>query len=536
MNETLNMLVEELRGAWRFRWVALAVLGAVCILGWLLVLTLPSVYEARARVYVDTQSALRPLLQGLTVTPNVESALAMVRQALLSQPHLRRVAHENGLDAGVTNQGERERLVASLQQRIVITANGGPNATDGLYTITFQDTSRAKGVAVVKSLLNAFVEDTLGDKRSGQLSAQRFLREQIADYEQRLSAAEQRLADFKKKNVGMMPDQRGDYFARLQTEVAGLEQARKDLALAQARKDELTRQLNGEDPFVFGFDSELNSNIAPTSKTGGDLNARIQELEKREQDLLLRFTDKHPDVIAVRKTLEDLRAQQAAEIERLRKGHPTGSLSGSTKANPVFQSMKLELNKADVAIAELQRDVAQRSVNVENLRKMINTVPQVEADLARLNRDYDVTRAQYQALVQRLETAKISQDADETGTVKFQVIDPPSVPLRPAAPNRPLLFTGVLLIGLALGGAVAFVLNHSRPVFQNARRLEEKTGLPVIGTVSRVWLTQHRELMRRDLLMLSGAAAVILVMFVAMTLFADQALRLFANLRGGGAT
>src|SRR6185437_12668297 len=223
-----------------------AVLGAVCILGWLFVLTLPSVYEARARVYVDTQSALRPLLQVLTVTPNVESALAMVRQALLSQPHLRRVAHENGLDAGVTNQGERERLVASLQQRIVITANAGPNATDGLYTITFQDTSRAKGVAVVKSLLNAFVEDTLGDKRSGQLSAQRFLREQIADYEQRLSAAEQRLADFKKKNVGMMPDQRGDYFARLQTEVTGLEHARKDLALAQARKDELTRQLTGE--------------------------------------------------------------------------------------------------------------------------------------------------------------------------------------------------------------------------------------------------------------------------------------------------
>jgi len=504
----------------------------VCVLGWAFVLTLPSVYEARARVYVDTQGALRPLLQGLTVTPNVESALAMVRQALLSQPHLTRVAHENGLDTHVTTPSERERLVASLQQRIVITAALGPTTTDGLYTITFQDTNRAKGVAVVKSLLNAFVEDTLGDKRSGQLSAQKFLREQIADYEARLGTAEQRLADFKKKNVGLMPDQRGDYFARLQTETTGLETARKDLMLAEARRDELSHQLSGEDPFVFGFDNELNSNAGPAK--GGDLNARIQELEKREQDLLLRFTDKHPDVIAVRTTLEELRAQQAAEIERLRKGRGTGSLAASTKANPVFQSMKLELNKSEVAVAELERDVAQRSEKVQSLRKMIDTVPQVEADIARLNRDYEVTRAQYTALVQRLETAKISENADETGTVKFQVIDPPAVPLRPAAPNRPLLFTVVLLLGLALGCALAFVLNRSRPVFQNARGLEEKTGLTVIGTVSRIWLAQHHRVLRRDLLMFSGAAAVILVMFLAVALFGDYALQFMASVKGQG--
>lgn len=534
MNETLIKLIEELRGGWRFRWHALLTLAAVCMLGWIYVMTLPSVYESRARVYVDTQGALRPLLQGLTVTPNVESALAMVRQALLSQPHLTRVAHENGLDASVTTPAQREALITSLQQRIVITAAAGGATSDGLYTITFQDTSRPKGVAVVRSLLNAFVEDTLGDKRSGQESAQRFLRQQIAEYETRLSDAEQRLADFKKRNVGLMPDQRGDYFARLQTEVGGLAQARKDLQIAEARRDEVQRQLSGEDPFMFGFDSDLNAPSTPGK--GGDLTARIQELEKREQDLLLRFTDKHPDVIATRKTIEDLKTQQAAEIERLRKGRGTGSLSGSTKANPVFQSLKLELNKSEVQIAELQRDVAQRQANVDSLRKMIDTVPQVEADLARLNRDYDVTHTQYLALVQRLETAKISENADETGTVKFQIIDPPRVPLRPVAPNRPMLFTGVLLLGLGAAFGCAFLMNRSRAVFDTSRSLAEKTGLPVIGSVSRIWLAPQLRARRRDVLLFSGGASAVFVVFIAVTTWGDHIIRFLDNLRTGSAS
>lgn len=520
---SIDKVLEDVQGAWRFRWIALAVAAAVCVFGWLYVLSMPSIYEARARVYVDTQGVLRPLLQGLAIAPNVESGVAIVRQAMLSRPHIEKVARETGLDAGASGAKEREALVAALQQRIIIAtaaaAAGGP--TDGLYTITFQDQSRGKSLAVVQSLLNTFVEDTRGNKRTGQEEAQRFLKGEIAEYEKKLSESEERLAEFKKRNVGKMPDQRGDYFGRMQTANTALETSRNELAVAEARRDELQRQLNGEDPFVFGFDNELNGANAPAGQNG-DLTARILELEKREQDLLLRYTDKHPEVVGVRKTLEDLKAQQAAEIERLKRGRGTGSMAHSTKANPVHQSLKLELNRADVQIAELRRTVAQRSSEVAELKNLVNTVPQVEADIARLNRDYDVTRAQYLQLVQRLQTAKISESADETGTVKFEVIDPPAVPLRPVAPIRPMLFTAVLVVGLLAGAGAAYVLNMLRPVFLNARLLAETTSLPVIGTVGRRGAVEFGRTRRQDLWRFCGGAAGLFALFIAISAFGER--------------
>jgi polysaccharide chain length determinant protein (PEP-CTERM system associated) len=514
-NELLSKVLDEVDGVLRFRWLAVAIAGVICTLGWLYVLSVPSTYEARARVFVDTQGVLRPLLQGIAISSNVESGVTLVRQAMLSRPHLEKVATETGLDAKALTPRDREAVVTSLGQTIIVNTVASPGTpNDGLYTITFQHSSREKSLAVVKSLLSTFVEDSIGNKRTGQEEAQRFLKAQISEYEKRLAESEQRLADFKRENVGRMPDQRGDYFGRLQTETTALEQARNDLSLAEARRAELQRQIDGEDPFVFGFDNQLSSQAAPAETS--DITARILQLEKREQDLLLRYTEKHPEVVGVRRTIEDLKAQQAAELERLKKGRGTGVLSQSTKANPVHQSLKLELNKADVQIAELRRVVAQHASAVAGLKNVADTVPQVEADVARLTRDYEVTRAQYTALVQRLETAKISENADETGTVKFEIIEPPAVGLKPVSPNRAMLFTSILFLGLIAGVGAAWLLNMLRPVYLNSRSLTEALGVPVIGVVGRVWSDDVRVSKRRDMVRFAGALGGLFALFLVL--------------------
>lgn len=515
MQKIILRILDEVRGTWRFRWWALAAAWVVCLLGWGYVVSLPNVYQASARVYLDTQSALRPLLKGLTVDPEVESNLAIVKQAILSRPNIEKVSKKTQLDRRADTPEENERLISGLLQRITIEndARSPVAASDGLYRISFQDFSRDKALEVVQDLLDSFVEDTLGIKRTGQEGAQKFLRDQIALYEGRLSAAENRLSEFKKQNVGRMPDDRGDYFNRLQTEMTGLEQVKQTLSLAEARRDAMAKQLNGEEPYIFGFDNGGAGVPAPESRGGaaGDVAARIRDLEHRKEELLLRFTEKHPEVVAVQDTINQLKAQEAAELERVGKGQaPTGTLAQSLKSNPVYQSIQVQMKSTDVQIAELRQDAAQREARVADLRRMVNTVPEVEAELARLNRDYEITRAEYQQLVQRLQQARLTDDADKTGVVKFKIIEPPSVPLDPIAPNRILLMLAVLLMGVGAGIALAYGLNLIRPVFQNSRSLGELTGLPVLGVVSRTWMQRHRFEARRGTIALSTGFVLLL--------------------------
>lgn len=531
MHALVVKVLDDVRGTWRFRWWALLAAWAICCIGWLFVIALPDVYEASARVYVDSQTALRPLLKGLAVEPDVESELAIVRQALLSRPQLEIVARTTDLDLRAKNPEEMEQLLTSLRQRIAVTndTRTGNSATDGLYRITFQDHSREKALQVVETLLNTFVEDTLGSKRTGQQSAQRFLDEQIADYEKRLGEAESRLAEFKKRNVGTMPGVDGDYFKRLQSEMSGAGEVRKTLSLAEARRNELNRQLSGEEPFVFGFDA--NAAAAQNADGVGDVTYRIQELESRLEELLLRFTEKHPEVVAVRNTIEQLKAQQQEEISRLSRGErPTGSMASSLKSNPIYQGIQAELKRTDVQIAELRQDLAQRDGRVAELRRLVDTVPEVEAELSRLNRDYEVTRARYTELAQRRETAQLSEDADKQGVVKFQRIDPPTVGFEPVAPKRKLLLLVVLLAGIAAAAGLAYLMNQLRPVYQNTRALAQLTGLPVLGAVSRTWIARQRVEERRSLLAFSGGAALLFVVCAAVLLWHDAGVRLAQRL------
>jgi polysaccharide chain length determinant protein (PEP-CTERM system associated) len=526
MHPIVLTVLDEARGAWRFRFWMLGAAWVVCALGWAFVMTMPNTYQASARVYLDTQGALRPLLRGIAVEPDVQSDLNVVRQAMLSTPALEKVARTTGLDDGAATPQDYEVLIDALRKRIVITRDAAGTAADGTYQITFQDGDRHKSLLLVKSLLDQFVEGTLGSKRTGQEGAQRFLESQIAEYEGRLQEAENRLADFKKNNIGKMPGDRGDYFARLQTEMNGLTDVRSALSLAEARRAELQRQLAGEEPVIFGLDADAGRN---DRGGGGDVSARIQELERRREELLLRFTEKHPEVQNVDRTLADLQARQAAELERVQRGRrATGDLSSSLKTNPVYQSLQVESKRAEVQVAEIRQDLAQREARVAELRRMVNSVPEVEAELARLNRDYTVTRAQYESLVQRLETAKLSDQADKTGTVNFRVIDPPSVPLKPIAPNRPLLMTGILTVGLGLALALGLGLNLANPVFFTTESLASSLGARVIGHVSRVAADATLAVSRRQTLLFVGGVAGLLVAF-AIALLMPQVFAHFAS-------
>jgi polysaccharide chain length determinant protein (PEP-CTERM system associated) len=525
MEHALDFILQQIRGIWRYRSVGMLVAWAVCLIGWLVVLALPDTYSAWARVYVDTRTRLSQVTEGIAVESNIASQAEAVREALLGGPQLQKVASLAIPRYNSLSPEDQADIVDGLRTRLQVEAAsdrlGPPGSPKNLsvpadlYTITYTDRNRQTAHRVVDQLLRLFLANSLGGTQEGSEQAQQFLVQQIAEYDKRLAAAEQRLADFKRENAGLVPGATGgDYFQRLNTENDELDKARLTLTMAEQKRDELRRQLTAEQPLM-GV-----AMPAGGSSGGGALDTAtaIRETQAHLDELLLKFTDKHPDVIAARRSLEELKQRQKAEIDAVRRGDESAIAASGLAANPVYQGMKLQLSQIDVDVAAARQQVADEEAKIAAQRKLINTAPQVEAEYERLNRDYNVTHTEYQALVDRLSRAKLSDKADATGVVRFEVVDPPTGKEDPVSPNRLALILLVLAGGLGAGIGVAFLLHQLRPVFTSTRQLTDLTQLPVLGSVNMTWPERHKARGRRAVWAYSFSAGMLVLVAVLVLL------------------
>ncbi len=523
MTPEIIKLLDAARGAWRFRWFAVATAFAVAVIGWAVVFALPDRYAGDARVFVDTRTALKPALQGLTTDQNVDAQINFVHQSLLEGPQLLQIATETGvLPASVKDTRERSEILKAFSNSIVLTvtnagSQGDERSTAGtIYGFHYVNPSRERALLVVKTLLDTFVEQTLGGKRQGSEEAQKFLEAQIKDDEQRLSIAEDKLATFKKKNVGLMPSEQGGYFAQLQAESDAEKKAEVDLAVAMSRREELVKQLHGDEAVSAAGGGLMTAIGANGVAGGGDTMSRIQDTQAKLDELLLKYTEQHPDVIATRATLEELKKRRAIELAALRRGDAAAVAASGAANSPVYQSMQLELNKVDVEIAALRRGLAQRQVTVADLRQRLNTAPQVEAEYQQLNRDYDVNKAQYTALLESYQKARLGERADNAGSVRFEVVLPPTSPETPAWPNRPLWLAAVWIAALGAGAGLAYMLHKHRPVVGSVRAVNAVTSFPVLGVVSAAFPTLQRAQDRFHALRFTAAALCLLAAFATV--------------------
>jgi polysaccharide chain length determinant protein (PEP-CTERM system associated) len=533
MEDILRLIRAELRSAWRYRWQAVAVAWAVCLIGWLAVYLTPDTYEARAKFYLDTSSAIEPFVQDLSVGVDVNQQVDLVRQAVLGRDALLNVARQTDLAIKAKTPNELEALLETLNQKISL--NGGtpsrsnPRDIDRNFEIAYRDTDRQRAVKVVQIVLDSFIEDTLKLRSKGYQSAQDFLEKQVREQEKRLADAEQKLADFKRKNIGNLPTEQGSYVTSIQTEMNELQNLRSQQRMLQSRRAQLTAQLSAERQYVPSSSVPASASGAQTAG-GSELDALILQSQARLEELLRVYTPKHPEVVALEESLAQLKAQRRAELAKM--GVTDVPERGSLVANPVYEQIRLQRNQVDVDLAAVNGQVADRSARIAEMRSRMETMPQVEAELAQLTRDYDVLRERYAGLLQQLETAKLSDAVGSTDSVDFSIINPPTALAAPVAPPRLLLLIGVLLAGLGAGGAAAFLMSRSNPVFDSLTSLEAVTGLPVLGAVSATWLERHRQQRRVELTRVATAGAMLMVVFAMVLVARDAGSRFLPGLIG----
>jgi polysaccharide chain length determinant protein (PEP-CTERM system associated) len=509
MQEVVLGVFTAIRSALRFRWYGMAIAWIGCLAGWAFLTVMPDVYEAQARVYLDTSSELEPLLRGQIVEKDINSQLAYVQEALLGRDSMERVVDNTPLADRVHDDQDREAMLARLAQSIEVEAAGtNRNQANNLFHIAFRERDQGVALAVVQQLLQVLETSTRSAGQFGNGQTAAFLEQRIAELDQELAEAEQRRADFKREHSDRLPGSEGDYFARMQNEQNALDQARRDLRVAQAGRDNLQAQLDAGAALVPGTPDD---GAAPRDS----LDARIQDLELEIDSLLLQYTEKHPDVIAAKESLARLREQRAVRLRQLGVDNPDTPIS-DLEIDPVYQDLRLRLNEADLNIATLQADIKEREANLAELQSLINEVPAVEAELRRLDRDYDVKNDRYQEMVRSLETQKLTQEASGVDNVDFRVIDPPTVSANPVAPDRLLLAAGIFVAALGLGGALCYVLSQIWPVFGSARNLRMVTELPVIGVVTNAYTERRHAEQRRRALVFVSCLVLLTVAFVSV--------------------
>jgi len=500
MQDVLAQLFSYLAGVWRFRWVGLLAAWLVAIAGWGWVYQMPQQYEATARIHVDTNSILRPLMRGLAVQPDINQRVQLMSRTLLSRPNLEKLTRMTDLDLQVQTEKQKEQLFSALKGSISLS---GDRRNFSLYSLSYYHADRDVAKKVVQALITVFVESAMGGKRSDSSDAQSFLDKQITEYESRLVEAEKKLASFKQKHAGVLPGDAGGYYQRLISAKEEHSQARLRLNEMSNRRNELKRQLSGEQP-VF-----LSSGGGESSSSS--LDGRIHTLKAKLDELLSRYTERHPEVVQIRALIESLEEERGVELEKAMAGE-SSDLSGLNQS-PVYQQMRGMLAEAEASVAELSVRVNEYSRREKELNDMVDRIPAIEAELTQLNRDYEVVSQQHTELLERREAAHISGDVEEqAGDVVFKVIDPPFVPLRPNKPNKLLLNTGVLVVALGIGVGLALLLSILKPVISDRRTLAKVTGLPVLGCVT--YIPTEAQVRSRFVRKLQFSALVLLLVCV----------------------
>lgn len=517
MNNQLAQLYGYLHGMWHYRWSALGIAWVVALLGWLAVFALPDQFSVKTVVYVDTSSVLKPLLVGLTPETDSQGELQIMNRVLLSRNNLMSVIRETDLDLEINSTEEKEALLKRLANTIKITGGSGKKGDKkrNLYEISYQSNSANGSYQMVSKLLNTMIEDTLNSTRTDTVSAQKFLDSQILAYEKRLSLAEKKLADFKKENVGFMPDERGGYYMRLQRAKDTVEETSSALRLVNHRYSELSKQLKGETPILNNEDYESEN------------AKKIKEYQSQVDLLLNQYTDRHPKIVGLQILIKKLKTNLETRGDNY-------NSNIKKEFNPVYQEIKVELNRVGVEIETLKIQLRERESYVKKLSTSIDVIPEVEAKLAKLNRGYEVTRERYLDLVKRSESARLAQNVGHSSNdITFRVIEPPIIPFKPSGPNRALLSSGVLLAALGAGLAWGLLRYFLQPTFINMTQMVSTTGFPVLGSINLYLSPEHRKKRRLQLSSFLSATFFLVAVFGVVFLFRDTGAALFASVMMG---
>lgn len=469
LGEKLRALTPLLRAIFSKKKIFLVTLLLISFLGWLAVSFMPNKYESSSKVYADTRSLLRPLLHGIAVHSDTDEEIRIIAQNLLSRPNLEEIARESGLYLRYPTPESYEVFLMNFQKDIQLVGSRRQN----LFTISYKHVDARTAQKVVELTLQKLVDSTVGQSRVENDIATDFLTSQIAEQLVKLESIEKELVKFKQDNQAYL-----SYGNSYMQDVSSTRQALREVDIKiTEKKAELESIKHSVHPASASDVSGRLVNIVTP------YDSQIGQLVETLTTLKIKYTSQHPDLQEIEAILNELRVKQSEYRDNALKSAASGlyvnsdpsEVSGLSSMSDSVLRVRSELNALLARRASL-------SSWLDDRLNLINVIPDVEARLTSLTREYESTRELYSNLLKRRDSAELSKNVNEnTNEVKFRVIEPPSQPLVPAGPSRSIYYALVLFFAFVVSVVVAFGCSQFNTRINGLEHVKQISKIKVIA-------------------------------------------------------
>jgi polysaccharide chain length determinant protein (PEP-CTERM system associated) len=446
---------------------------------------------------------MRPLLRGLVVSTDTQQEIDVMLRTLFTRPNMERVVRATNPKSANWSEPQMQDAVGQLTKNVKLKALG----TKNLYEIDFSDPSPVYAQSVAQTLLSVMVDSNVGDQRRESDDAHTFLDQQIAVYEKKIQDADKRKADFRAAHLDVffggndVDEAKGD-IVKAQQSVDEIT-ARRNSLRAQLGSTPATLDINGPAPIQMGGAGTIDNK----RQALGQARAKLDELRAT-------YTEDYPDVVAQKRLVERLKKQ----INE--KASPNEDPNLQSVANPAHLMLRTKLADEEVNLAVARDRLAAAQKRLDEAGKNVGTSLMIRQQYSNLDRDYQALKKNYEELVERRESANISQAAGDTqSNMVFRVVESPSLPNRPAAPNRIVFNLLVLLAGVGAGGAAAVALGAVSGRFLTMEQLSQAFALPVLGAVTIARTAADMVRMRRSASFFAAGAGALVASYVVVLFF-----------------
>jgi polysaccharide chain length determinant protein (PEP-CTERM system associated) len=496
-NAELEFLKKAGRHAWERAWWLVGVQVVATLGGIVALAIIPKRYESTTTIRMEKSQMINPLTRGLAVTSEMDDRLRGIREEILSPDYFSKIITRLSLEPSNATPLQHEALVQRMMAQTLVTTTRREADT---FEVTYRGANPEEVRDVTNLLAGIFIEESLSNKAGEVGSAVEFLQGQLETYRKKLEESEAALRKFTERNVDQLPSNRAAQLSRVEQLRATLIEVQNSLTQAKTQRDLLRQQLlpaGGPAP---------EGGVEPATQmvAANPLYAQLREKEAELRRLLVDYSESYPDVVALKAEIQGLQ-------EELKK-HPTvpAAQAPSSRQPSVQDAVSIgQLQQLEIQVGALVAREQQLGMELARYERKVQGIPEVEQELARLNRDYDVNNDIYNNFLRRLEEAKVSKEleASKKGDV-FRVLQAAALPLTPARPKRLQTVLMGVAAGLGLNALLLFVLAQLDTSFQTVEDTQKVLGLKVLAG-----LPQHRNEKQHALLVRRAAALAVACAF-----------------------